>query len=410
MNLSMTIAWRNLWRNRRRTIITMAAVFLALSLAIVMRSWQRGTYKKMISDVVGQYCGALQIHSRGYWDDRTLERSFQENDSLWRFLSADPAIRTVIPRLEAFALASSGGATRGALVDGIDPLREDRFTRLAANVVAGCYLAGGDHAVLVAEKLAEFLHLAVGDTLVLLGQGLYGVTAADQYPVKGLVHFASPQLNDQLVFLTIEECRQFFAAPGRLTSINIDLHNPDQLKAVEDRITGRLDLDSYEVMDWPKLLPELTQQIQTDNTGGIIMLAILYMIAAFGMLSTLLMMTAERRREFSLMIAIGVQRRFVAGVVLWETVWLALASLAAGVIVSLPVVFYFYRHPVRLAGEAAKSLQNFGFDPVLPFALEPGIFIYQSLTVLCLALLAGVVPVVMSYRTRAAAGLNRVLK
>ena len=144
MKVILKIAWRNLWRNKRRTAITAASVFFAVLLATVMMSLQEGVYNKMIANVAGFFTGYVQIHDAGYWEEQTFEETLAENDSLQAVLEARDDIETVLPRLTGFALAAYGELTEGAQVVGVDPQRENELTKLADRLVEGHYLQSGD--------------------------------------------------------------------------------------------------------------------------------------------------------------------------------------------------------------------------------------------------------------------------
>ncbi len=152
-------------------------------------------------------------------------------------------------------------------------------------------------------------------------------------------------------------------------------------------------LDStYEVMQWPEMNKSLVQEIQGDNAGGIIMLGILYLVVAFGVFGTILMMTLERKKEFAVMIAIGMHRVRLTVIIILETIFIGLLGIVCGSVLILPVLAYLHRYPIRLSGSAAQSYQQFGIEPILPASLDPYIFLYQGLTVLAIAIVSVVYP------------------
>jgi ABC-type lipoprotein release transport system permease subunit len=244
---------------------------------------------------------------------------------------------------------------------------------------------------LVAEKLAEFLSIDVGDSLVLLGQGYHGITAAGQFHVKGILKLPIPQLNNQLVILPLEECQYFYAADKRLTSISIMLEDAENLDESIENLRSNLD-DSYEVMGWQEMNREMVQSIEADNVGGIIMLGILYIVIGFGVFGTVMMMTMERRKEFAVMISVGMHKTKLLQVVAWETILIGFVAIVAGIAVSYPFLYYLSLNPIPLTGEIAKSMEAFGAEPVLPFSIKPAIFVNQTLSVIAIAIAAVLYP------------------
>ena len=215
----LKLAWRNLWRNKRRTLITAASVFTAVILAMVMRSAQLGSYQHMIANVVSYYSGSIQVHRKGYWTEQTIDNSFIPTDSVYAALKKNPAVVQYIPRLESFALASGQDLTRGAMIAGIEPTEENKVTGLKGKLISGSYLSDSDNAVLMAQGLANYLNMNVGDSLVLLGQGYHGMTADGIYRVKGIVKLPLPEMNKNMVYMPITTTQALYSADGRITSI-----------------------------------------------------------------------------------------------------------------------------------------------------------------------------------------------
>jgi ABC-type antimicrobial peptide transport system permease subunit len=145
-------------------------------------------------------------------------------------------------------------------------------------------------------------------------------------------------------------------------------------------------------MTWSELMPELVQSIEVDNAGGIIMLGILYVIIGFGIFGTVMMMTAERTREFGILISVGMKKWRLNLVSFFESMFLSFIGVMAGVIVTIPILYYLHRNPILLTGETADMMLKFGLDPIMPFRFAPNIFIDQFLTVLVIAMISALYP------------------
>lgn len=386
------LAWKNLWRNPRRTLITMTSVSFAVMFAIVMESVQKGAFDRIVENVVTFYYGYVQVHQKGYWDEQILENSFEENDSLTARLASEPHITAVVPRIETFALASAGTATRGCMVVGTIPANENKLTMLAGKVVRGNYLQQTDKGALLAEGLAKRLGLTNGDTLVLLGQGYRESFAAGKFPVKGIVHFGSPELNDGMVYLALPVAQQWLNAEKRLTSVALAIDKPVLFAQIQQQLAGKTGA-GYEVMNWQQMMPEISNHIKADGVSMYIFTGVLYMIVGFGIFGTVLMMTAERKFEFGMLIAIGMRKGLIARLLLIETVYINLMGVMLGAMLSLPVVFWFHSHPIRFTGQMAEAYEMFGFEALMPAAVSAPIFFWQAVIVLVIAFIAGLYPV-----------------
>jgi ABC-type lipoprotein release transport system permease subunit len=256
--------------------------------------------------------------------------------------------------------------------------------------MSGNYFSADDKAVLVTSDLAKYLKIGTGDTLVLLGQGYHGSNAAAKYPVSGVVKFNSPELNKRFIFLPLKEMQWFTDAPGRITSLVV-MTEAESVMRVTNFLEAKTDT-TYEVMDWKAMLPEIVQIIEADSIGGIIVLCILYIIIGFGIFGTVLMMTAERRHEFGVLIALGMKRFQILIMLALEGIFLTLIGVAAGTAVSLPIVGYFHFNPIPLSAELKTVSEAYGVEAVIPFSLAPEIFGYQAITVLIIALLSMTYP------------------
>lgn len=388
----LKIAWRNLWRSKRRTLITAGSVFFAVILTILMRSMQTGTYDIMIRNVVEYYTGYIQVHQKGYFKDQMLDNAMEMSPEMLRKIKETEGIKAAVPRVENFALVSGNDATKGALVVGTDPDEERLLTSLDKKIIEGSYFTKESSGVLLAEGLARQLNLKSGDTLVILGQGYQGNSASGLYPVIGIVKFGNPELNKRMMYMPLQEAEQLFSMPGMVTSLSIGLKDPDLLKSVLAELKQSTDTAKYEVMAWQELLPELEQGIEADKFGGYIMVGILYLIICFGIFGTLLMMIAERKHEFGVLIAIGMKKTRLGFTVFLELVNIMLIGTFAGMLGAIPVILYFYFNPLKFKGDMAKSYENFGFEPIMQSSLDPSIFINNTLLVLALALLLSFYP------------------
>ena len=388
----LKLAWRNIWRNKRRTWITLAAIGFAVFFSCTMKSSQLGSYARMIDNVTRFYTGYIQVHAKGYWEEKTLDETFEAPETLQPDISKLQYVEEVAPRLESFALASYLQKTKGALVLGIDPTREDHLTNLAKKLISGAYLEADDKSVLMSEGLAKYLKMSVGDTLVMISQGYRGINSAAKYPVKGIVKFPAPDLNGQLIYLPLKEAQWFYGAENRLTSLALVIEHADLTDHVISDISNMINMDEFEVMGWREMLPELIQQIEVDYIGGQIMAFILYVVIAFGIFGTFLMMANERKYEFGILMAIGMKRFKLQAVVFIETIIIAVSGTILGIMLGLPIIVYYYFNPIRFTGEYAEMFEKFGMEPIMPFSMAPEVFTSQAITVLIITSLLALYP------------------
>ena len=389
----LTLAYRNIWRNKRRSLITILSITFAVLLACAMRSMQLGSYNRMIENSVRFHTGYIQVHKQGYWDDKVIDNSFAYDSSLIGTISGTAGVSAYVPRLESFALASFQSQTKGTMIMGVDPDRENELTRVRDKLVEGSYLSASDDGALVAQGLADYLNIGVGDTLILLGQGYHGVTAAGLFPVRGILRFPIPQQNDQLVYLSLPKAQWFYGAEGMLTSMALVIDDVNETSQIVSDIKSKIGGEEYETMDWKELVPELVQNIELDNLSGRIMLWVLYLVIGFGMFGTYLMMTAERQYEFGVMIAVGMRRIRLQGLVFLEIFIMTVIGVLAGILISLPALVYLHYNPIYFAETQAAAIESFGFEAVYAFSLDPVIFTNQAYAIFVMAIILSGYPV-----------------
>jgi ABC-type lipoprotein release transport system permease subunit len=456
MNDLIKIAWRNLWRNKRRTFITASSIFFAIWFAIVMRSFQIGTYGHMIHQVIESYSGYLQVQNADYYDDPTLDNAFFPTPETMATIRHTPNVKVAVPRIESFALASTGNLTKGVVVAGISTEEERSMTNpeqklvryriteqvlermktekgfdaktqealsllkntsyssienlmtdldindaenpalkalLRYSFVPSKYLTKNDEGILISDRLSKFLKAGIGDTVVLMGQGYQGVSAANLYAIRGIVKIPSIDLDNKLIYMTIDQASTLFSLDGRITSVNINLQNVDNMKETQKLLREKISDESVTIRNWEEVVPTLKQQIEGDSQSGQVMIAVLYIIIFFGIYGTVQMMISERKREFGVMVAIGMKRSKLAGIVSLEMIFLGLLGIVSGVLAAVPVILYGYYYPLRMTGEIAQMYMDYGFDPLMPLALFESYFFAQGIVVFIMVLFATLLPI-----------------
>ena len=387
----LKLIWRNLWRNSRRTLITMASIAFAVLFAIIMKSFQNGVFNNLIKNVVGYYSGYVQIHQKGYWDEQVLDNCFALDNSLIKKLKQNSQINVIVPRLETFVLISKGNLTKGCMLVGTDAVKENELTQLKNKITKGTYFQNKEEVVILAEGLAKRINAAVNDTIVLFGQGYHGVMAAGKFKIKGIVHLASPAMNDAFVYLPLSATQYYLSAENRVTSLSLGIDNPEKMNTIVQNLQPSIG-KNYEVMPWQEMMPEIANHIKADGFSFYIFSGILYLIIGFGLFGTILMMTVERMYEFGMLIAIGMKKSKLKIILLGETFLITLLGVVLGILLSMPSVIYLQEKPIRFSGEIAKAYEQFGFEALFPAEFDLKIFFTQSLIVLFMALLIGLYP------------------
>jgi ABC-type lipoprotein release transport system permease subunit len=387
-----SLGWRNIWRNKKRTIIVAASVFFAVILSAVMRSAQLGSYSYMIHSSAKLFTGYLQVQGKDYWENRSLDRSIHLEKTQLEQIRALPNVTNIVTRLEAFSLVSHGTDTKVSAVVGIDPKLENEMTRLKSKLTDGEYLNNNSKGILIAEGLSEILEANVGDSLVILGQGYHGQTAAANLLIVGKVKLPFESMNNAMVFLALPKAQEVFSCENHITSIPVLIDNIRHLESVKAAVRNIVG-DNLDIMLWNEMMPDLEQNIEVDNASGIIMLGILYVVIGFGVFGTVMMMVSERAKEFGILVSVGMRKSKLILVTAIETIFVSFLGAVVGIVGAIPFVYYLKFNPIELTGEGAKIYDQLGIEPILSFSSEPVVFISQAIVVFLIALVTIIYPI-----------------
>jgi len=389
----LKLAWRNLWRNKKRSFITISSIAIAVFLAVFMRAMQLGMYSNMIKNVVGSYAGYVQIHAKGFWEEQNLEHTFILNDTLLNKINSVKGVKHSIPRLQTFSLASSKELSKGVFIQGVEMEKEQFLLNWNNRLIKGRLLSDKNQ-IILAKGVAKYFKKSVGDTLVFIGQGYHGMSATGKFAISGIVDMKNPKLNDLSVFMPLKITQQYLSAPNRISNLIIDKDAKTKTIALKNKLDAILDKSEYEVMTWKTMLPELEQTILADSVGGLLMVFILYMIITFGIFGTVLMMTQERIYELGVMVSIGMKKIKLAAMLVIETLILSLVGVISGALLVAPFVFYYHENPINLAGDQAAVMENFGFESTIPLLTDFDIPLTHGLIIFCISLLITLYPTI----------------
>ena len=388
------LAWRNLWRNKKRSIITITSIAIAVFLAVFMRSMQLGMYDNMIKNVVGSYTGYVQVHGNGFWEEQNLENSIELNDSLIHKIKTIEGVETIVPRLQTFSLASSEDLSRGVLIQGVEMDKENQLVDWSNRLLEGELFIPNTDDVILAKGVAHHFKKSVGDTIVFIGQGYHGMSAAGKYRICGIVDMKNPKINDLSVFMPLATTQYYLSADNLVTNLVIGKADNVSTENLLINLNKTLDQSQFEVMSWKEMLPELEQTIIADSVGGLIMVFILYMIITFGIFGTVLMMTQERLYELGVMISIGMKKLKLVWMLILETLVLTSVGILSGIILVAPFVFYFNANPINLAGDQAAMMEKFGFESSIPLLTDFDIPLTHGTIIFCISIIIAIYPTI----------------
>ena len=330
MNIILRLAWRNLWRQPRRTWLTIGAMVFSNALLVFMISIQLSTYELMIDNTLQAFTGHMQVQAPGYKDDLKLRQVVPDVTTLSSLLRRELGLETIAARGAAFALASSEERSYGLQIIGVETQFESLVSTIPGLIAEGRYLKDPDAAeIVVGRVLARNLRVAPGDEITLLGSGRDGSFAAAVATVVGIFDSGVPDIDRSLAEVPLGYFQDVFYMEGAGHQVVIaapDLASVELIREqVEDLIPAGL-----VVHDWDALQPGLKQAIQADLSSAFFMYGVLVVLVAFSVLNTQLMSVLERTHEFGITMSLGVAPGRLGRLVFLETALMGVVGLFLG--------------------------------------------------------------------------------
>ena len=381
MGLYMRVAWRNLWRNGRRTWLTAGGIAFSVFLCVAFMSFQLGSYDGMIDTATGMMSGHMQVQHEDYLDDPKVANRIVAGSDLLRQLEDSPDIVAAAARVEGFALVSVGERSFGGLVMGVDPVREPKVSALSGQIVEGEYLPRADSAY-VGKALGTNLGLKIGDEIFVLGSALEGGVAAAVFNVDGFFDTGQVELDRSILQVPLSAVQSAFGLGDSVHRIVLVGRNANDATAIAQGLAPTLP-EEVRVLDWDKLLPELRQMIQMDAVTSVIVYVLLLAIVTLSVANSFTMTVFERTREFGMLIAIGMKPGGIVAMIVIEALCMWVVGTAIGAAISYALMIGLGAVGVPIAG-----LEDMAGQFMMPERIHPEVS-FLTLGTAPLVLLAG---------------------
>jgi ABC-type lipoprotein release transport system permease subunit len=363
------LAWRNLWRNPRRTFIAMAAIALGYAMLLFVACLMAGLRWQMIENGTRLVLSQIQVHAPGYYPNRSIQKTLggakgTDVGALLATITADPRIYAAAPRVYGYGLASaSHGSSAGVALLGVVPDEEPKVTVLDTQVVRGSYLSRlAPKRVVMGDKLAGVIGVQVGSEIVLLTQAADGSMGNDLYTVGGIFHTGLDALDRGLVLMSLSSLQDLLQLePGRIHEVGIKLYDITEATTVAAALGVRLSrLLPVRARAWPELAPELAAYVQFNQGVTFVLFFIFFLLAVIGIMNTMLMAVFARTRELGMLMALGMRPGQVVVLIMAEAVGLAGAALIVGGALGAPLLWYLQEHGLDLGGAAGEVVSVAG--------------------------------------------------
>lgn len=404
------LAWRNVWRNTRRTVLTLLTIIAGCAMIILLNAFAKGGHDQMIEDATSLVMGHIHIHEKGYWENKTIDYSFNA-DEIVGALANNKNIRSYCQRIMCDALIAKEGITKGVMVQGVQPLDEIQVCSLYQYIIKGRYLNDNDstHAV-IGATLAENLKIDINDTVAIISQGFDGSIAAEHLQIVGIFKSGNPEYDKFLLQMPLNQADETFSMMDYVHAIVIRASRLDKVDDIVRDFLTQLHNNKYsfEVLSWEKLMPQLVQFIVMDDVSGYLFDLMLFLVVAFGILNTIQMSIYERTRELGIMKAVGTTPGQLLALIMTETCIITVIGVVTGVLLGVGISYFFTVHPLDYS-QFAEEIAVWGISTtIFPATVTVANVVVTAVLTLVVSLLFCVFPARRAARLKSVDAIRHI--
>lgn len=407
----LILAWRNIWRNPTRSLVVLGAIGMGIWAALFMTGFATGMVRSYIDGSIANVVAHIQLHHPGYEKEKEVKFSIPAVPSMAEFLDKDPAVKAWSTRTLAGGMISSAKASRGVTIKGVIPDKEAATSKLSENITEGAYFEPGrKFQILVGAKLAGKLKVGLRNKVVLTFQDMEGNITTGAFRISGLFTSNNSAFDETQVFVLQQDLAGILV--GGMTGIPVPVHeiavmcsDPENVGAVQQRILKHA--PEIVAQNYREIAPELELYERQIHFVSLVYLVIVMLALVFGIINTMLMSVLERHRELGMLMAIGMNKGRIFGMILLETLLLSLAGAPLGVGAGALSISYFSVNPLDLSA-FADSLNQYGMGTRIYFHIRPYVYT-QTIALLTLtAFISALYPALRAVRLKPAEAIRKI--
>lgn len=360
----LTLAWRNVWRNKARSLVIMASIALGLYAGLSVLALYQGMLQSRIRTLIDEETGHIQIHHPRFTEELEAAHYIENPEKVKQVLARLPEVSQINARVVTAGMLSTARGTAGVQVIGCDTLTEFSFSALGRKTEGGArFRSGKRNQAIIGRKLADKMKLRPGSRFVLMFNDSASSLISGAFRVTAIYRSANSALDERLVYVQAGELAGLLAMPGQIHEIGLKLHRDEDVEA-QARNLKRL-FPGLKTETWKEISPETDFLAKTADTYAYVVVIIIMIALAFGILNTMLMAIMERTREIGMIAALGCSRGRIFGLVLCETVFLTAAGVPAGIFLAWITCAYFSQTGLDLSGMGEEMMSGYGFRTVI---------------------------------------------
>ncbi len=407
MSVLFKIAWRNIWRNRKRSLILVTAIALGLTCGNFISSAYMGLMNKTIEESIEKQISHIQLHKPEFIADREIRYSIEGGREIAKEVQTRPGVKSVSARTKLDGMVASAHLTAGISILGVDPVQEAKTTGIDRDIAEGSFFSqeGRLPQAVIGKELADELQCGPGSRIVITFQDREGDIISSSFRVEGIFTSGSSVFEKTNLFVKQSELGAIAGSNGDVTEIAILLEEEGMARAFRDEL--RETHPGLSVRDWREISPDLEYVVEITEVSLLWIMAVIMLGMAFGILNTTLMSVLERTREFGMLMSVGMKRIRIFTMVIAETVMLSLTGGAAGFAASLVLIRVLRGRGIDLTAIGGEALRDFGFSPFIYPELHTGFYLKVGVMIVLFAILAAVYPARKATRLQPAEAVRK---
>lgn len=406
MNGLVKISWRNVWRNKRRSLVILMAVALGLWGGIFATGLATGMVTQRFRIAIERQISHIQIHHPKFIDYDEVKYHIPEATELVSHLNSDDMVLSVSARTMASVMVASSAITAGVQIIGVDAEQERATTRFDEFVVEGTYFTEeGRNPVIVGKRLADKMKIEPGSRLVLTFPDMQGEIVRASFRVAGIYQTTHTQLDELRLYVRRADLQALVGNCEPVNEIAILLNDVEHLSDVIAQLKNRY--PELSIRSYAEISPEVSYMQEMAGITYLVIIIIILLALAFGLLNTMLMTVYERTRELGMLMAVGMNKKRVFLMVMLETTFLTFTGAIVGILLGGGTVWLTARNGVDLSGVGGDTLTDFGYDAVVIPELHTSFFLNLVILVLCTSFLASVYPAFKALKMRPAEAIRK---
>ncbi|MFH1052453.1 MAG: ABC transporter permease [bacterium] len=390
------IAWRNIWRHKRRSMIIISSIVIGVIALMLMDSISRGMMKQMLERYIIAHVSHIQIHDEGFENDNDVHKVVPEHKKIETLLGSTPFIKHYSKRVSVFGLLSSANASAGVAIIGIQPDKERNITDIHSKIISGKYLSGNPHEIVIGVKIAEKLEVEIGDKVVSVASDVDGNVSNELFRVAGIYKTSDDNFDKTYIYIPIQTAQKMLGINDGVHEFAMITNNSKLVPQYKDKLLKAID-GKYEILTfWDKMPMMLTWLDMYDQ-----MIIIFYLIVGFavlfGIVNIMLMAVFERVHEFGVLMSIGMKRTKVFTMVIQEAFMLGFVGTVIGFVLGMAIYYPLSVYGIDFS-IYAESLSSYGLGSILYPMMTKEVIIYTFLTMPIVTVVGAIYPAMKAIR------------